>query len=189
VTGGATRRSVIAALAALPVSAPLLATALSIGEVSATAGCGVSAAPRPAAKPLSDVSILRSAIAAKKKMIALYTATNTAHPSLAPLLSRLLRDNDAHLKELERRLIHPASAQPNSAPSPRRATPSEPVAPRRAAALAALRSAETDAAAVHTRQLLTVAPSLAQLLASIAAAEAAHAAVLSKAISGQVPSR
>jgi hypothetical protein len=189
VTGGATRRSVIAAsLAALPVSGPLLAAALSIGEVSATAGCGVSAAPRPAAKPPSDVSILRSAIAAKEKMIALYTATNTAHPSLAPQLSPLLRDNDAHLKELERRLIHPASAEPNSAPSPRRATPSEPVAPRRSAALAALRSAEAGAAAVHTRQLLTVAPSLAQLLASIAAAEASHAAALSKAISGQVPS-
>ncbi|MGE5292920.1 MAG: hypothetical protein ACM3ML_38185 [Micromonosporaceae bacterium] len=169
VTGGATRRSVIAALAVVPVTAPLFAAE----------GCGVSAAPEPTAKIPSDASILASAIAAKKKMIALYTSVSTAHPSLAPHLRPLLHDNDAHLQELQRRLIHPAAAHPGNQASPR---PGPPAAPRRrAAALAALRAAEAGAAAVHIQQLQTVAPSFAQLLASIAACEATHAALLAKA--------
>lgn len=166
---GATRRSVITALAVVPVTAPLLATE----------GCGVSAAPGPVARSPSDVSILASAIAAKKKMIALYTAVNAAHPSLAPHLGPLLRDNDAHLQELQRRLIHPGAARPGNEASPRSSPPAAPR--RRAAALAALRAAESEAAAVHTQQLRTVAPSFAQLLASIAACEVTHAALLARA--------
>ncbi len=167
VTGGATRRSVLAAsLAVLPVSAPLLAPA----------ACGSSAAAKPAARPPSGVAILTAAIAAKKDMIALYKAVAAAHPSLATRLDPLLRDNEAHLAELQRRLIHPVPAHATASPSAR---PSPPIPSGRVAALAALHSAEAAAAAVHAWQLRTAVPSLAQLLASISACEATHAAALS----------
>jgi hypothetical protein len=168
--GGATRRSVLAA----SLAAPLLATA----------GCRVPAAATPTARPASDVAILRASIAAKKKMIGLYTAVRNVHPELAGRLDPLLADNTAHLAELQRRLIEPAH---RSLPRPRGRTAGPWATPpsrapdygSRAGALAALRSAEHKAAAVHVEQLRTVAaPSLAQLLASVAACEATHVAAL-----------
>jgi hypothetical protein len=172
VTGGVTRRSVLAAsLAVLPAAGSLLATA----------ACGTSAAAKPAARPPSSVEILTAAIAAKKDMITLYKAVVAAYPSLATRLEPLLRDNEAHLAELQRRLIHPAPASmPARATGRPSAKPSPPVPAGRAAALAALRSAEASAAAAHAEQLQTVTPSLAQLLASISACEATHAAALPK---------
>jgi hypothetical protein len=162
VNGGATRRSVLAA----SLTAPLLAAA----------GCGAPAAATP--PPGSDVAILRAAIAAKKNMISLYLAVRALHPELAGQLDPLLADNNAHLAELQRRLIEPAHRSAgrtggrSPSPAPGNGNP--------AAALAALQSAERTAAAVHVGQLRTVTPSLAQLLASIAACEATHAAALTK---------
>ena len=164
--GGATRRSVLAA----SLAAPLLAAV----------GCAVPAAATPA----SDVAILRAAIAAKKNVIGLYTAVRAVHPELAGQLDPLLADNTAHLAELQRRLIEPAH---RSLPRSRGRTAGASANPpsrapdygSRVGALAALRSTERKAAAVHVEQLRTVAaPSLAQLLASIAACEATHIAAL-----------
>jgi hypothetical protein len=162
VNGGATRRSVLTA----SLTAPLLAAA----------GCGAPTAAKPPAG--SDVAILRAAIAAKKVMISLYLAVRALHPELSGRLDPLLADNNAHLAELQRRLIEPAhrssgrtgGRSPSPSPPPGYGSP--------VAALAALRSAERTAAAVHVGQLRTVTPSLAQLLASIAACEATHAAAL-----------
>ena len=163
-SGGATRRSVLAA----SLIAPLLAAA----------GCGAPTAATP--PPGSDVAILRAAIAAKKNMISLYLGVRALHPELAGQLDPLLADNNAHLAELQRRLIEPAhrsagrtgGRSPSPSPAPGNGNP--------AAALAALQSAERTAAAVHVEQLRGVTPSLAQLLASIAACEATHAAALAK---------
>ncbi len=171
--GGATRRSVLAAA----LTAPVLAAG----------GCRAAAGATPAAAQASDVAILRAAIAAKRNMIGLYTATRAANPALAGRLDPLLTDNTAHLAELQRRLIEPAHrSSPRSGGRADRhpATPPSPAAGPRAA-LAALQSAEHTAAAVHVGQLRTVTPSLAQLLASIAACEASHVAAL--ATGGLVP--
>jgi hypothetical protein len=118
--------------------------------------------------------ILRAAIAAKQDMTGRYMAAITAHPALAPVLRPLLAENDAHLAELQRRLIEPVRPIHRRSASP----PPAPSAPD--ATLAALRAAEHAAAAAHVGQLSTAAPALAQLLASIAACEATHAAALSK---------
>lgn len=167
VTGSATRRSVLAAaLTAAPITVPALATA----------GCGAPAAATPAAGSPSNVTILRAAIAAKNDLVGKYTAVLAAYPALEPLLGPLISDNDAHLAELQRRLIEPARpARRRGAGRPPPQAPSDP-----GAALATLRSAERAAAAAHVGQLRMAAPSLAQLLASIAACEAAHAVALSK---------
>jgi hypothetical protein len=70
------------------------------------------------------------------------------------------------------------------APVTPRATPRPTVSgragavPPRAATLAALEAAETDAASSLVRRLALAPPALAQLLASIAASEASHALLL-----------
>ncbi len=199
--GGPTRRTLLAAsltapLAAAPVAVPLLAVPL-----LAVAGCRAPEAARPG----RDVTVLRAAIAAKERLIALYTTVQAAHPPLARRLDPLLRDNTAHLTELKRRLIEPAKKDgsqvtlspetpetletaetqrtprtPGSSQPAATAGSPSPVPSGRGAALAALRSAEHAAARVHVLQLRTVTPSLAQLLASIAACEATHVAALGR---------
>jgi len=168
VKGGATRRSVLAAL----LTVPLLAAT----------GCRTVAGATPASSPGSDVAILREAIAAKKKMIGLYTAVLAAHPDLAGQLDPLLADSTAHLAALQRRLINPGgTSSPSQLARTASASPAPaPSAPIQTAgaAIAELRSAERGAAAILVNQLRTVTPSLAQLLASIAACEATHVAAL-----------
>ena len=158
--GGATRRSVLAASAVVPLLA--------------VAGCG--AQPVTSAAARSDVAILRSAIAAKQHIAGLYTAALATFPALAGHLDPLLADNLAHLAALRRRLIEPARSSRRRARGA--ASPRPPVYPSRAAALTALRAAERAAATAHVAQLQAVTPSLAQLLASIAACEATHVAAL-----------
>jgi hypothetical protein len=147
-------------------------TAVSLG----TAGCATLNAASAAARVPPDVTTLRAAIAAKATMIATYTATAAAYPRLRSGLGPLLSDHQAHLSQLRHRLVEPAHpARGLGLPSAR---PAAPVPPGKAAAVAALVSAEHAAAAQHIAQLRSVSPSLAQLLASIAACEATHVTVL-----------
>lgn len=161
--------------------AVLTASALAAASLG-TAGCATLNAASAAARVPPDVTVLRAAIAAKAAMIARYTATAAAYPRLRPGLDPLLGDHQAHLAELQHRLVVPAAsspAHPAATPPAQPGTrPVAPVPPGEGAAVAALASAERAAAAQHVAQLRSVPPSLAQLFASIAACEAAHVAVL-----------
>lgn len=145
-----------------------------------TAGCAVSEAVSEAGRVPSDVTVLRSVIAAKAAMIARYQAVTAAHPQLRPGLGPLLGDHRAHLAELQSRLVEPKRPAVPASASPSPASPSAPTtAPSSTgAAVAALVSAERAAAAQHAAELRPVAPSLAQLFGSIAACEATHVIAL-----------
>ena len=162
---GATRRSVLAAAASLPLVA---------------AGCskGVGALGPPP-RPSPDVAILRDAIDGETFMIARYNAVLTAVPALAGSLRPLLEQHQEHLARLRARLIVPrASSGPEHTPSAP-ASPAGPQAPGTpAAAQDYLRLAEQTAASTLLGKITAAPPSLAQLLASIAASEATHALLL-----------
>lgn len=146
-----------------------------------TAGCATLNAASAAARVSPDVTTLRAAIAAETAMIARYTATAAARPGLRSGLGPLLGDHQAHLAELQHRLVVPPNpAVPTAAaPSARPGTEPAPQVPAGdAAAVSALISAERAAAARLVAELRSVTPSFAQLLASIAACEATHATAL-----------
>lgn len=145
------------------------------------AGCHPVAALGPLPEPAPDVVTLSHAIAAEELMVARYQAALGAPVSQGRVLAvirALLRDHQAHLDQLRRRLILPprlATASPGPSPSP------PPVPAGRGRLLADLTAAERAASARLARQLLDVPPALAQLMASIGASEAAHAVVLAQA--------
>ena len=156
-----TRRSVLAATA---MTVPLVA-----------AGCkgvgGLGTLPKAA----PDVAVLHHAIATEQALIARYHAALAGSPGLAGTLGPLLAQHREHLARLTSMLIVPATPRATSRP-PASARPG-PARPR-AATLAALEAAETDAASSLVRRLALAPPALAQLLASIAASEASHALLL-----------
>jgi hypothetical protein len=162
---GATRRSVLAAAASLPLVA-----------AGCSKGVGALGTPPP---PSPDVAILRAAIDGETFMISRYNAVLTAVPALAGSLRPLLEQHHEHLARLRARLIEPrASSQPEHAPSAA-TTPARPQAPGTpAAAQDYLRLAEQTAASTLLGKITAAPPSLAQLLASIAASEATHALLL-----------
>ena len=155
------RRSV---LAATVMAVPLVA-----------AGCkgvgGLGTLPKPA----PDVAVLHHAIATERALIARYHAALAGSPGLAGLLGPLLAQHREHLARLTSMLIAPAT--PGATPRPSASATAGPAAPR-AATLAALETAETDAASSLVGRLALAPPALAQLLASIAASEASHALLL-----------
>jgi hypothetical protein len=156
-----TRRSVLAATA---LTVPLMA-----------AGCkgvgGLGTLPKAA----PDVAVLHHAIATEQALIARYRAALAGSPGLAGTLGPLLGQHREHLARLTSMLIVPAT--PRATPRPSRSAPAGAARPR-AATLAALEAAETDAASSLVRRLDLAPPALAQLLASIAASEASHALLL-----------
>jgi len=162
---GATRRSVLAAAASLPVVA---------------AGCskGIGALGTPP-RPSPDVAVVRDAIDAETFMIARYNAVLTAVPALAGSLRPLLQQHHEHLARLRARLIEPPASSQAQDTSSAAATPAPPPAPGTpAAAQNYLRLAEQAAASTLLGKITAAPPSLAQLLASIAASEATHALLL-----------
>ena len=162
---GATRRSVLAAAASLPVVA---------------AGCskGIGALGTPP-RPSPDVAVVRDAIDAETSMIARYNAVLTAVPALAGSLRPLLQQHHEHLARLRARLIEPNRASPpEHSPAVAASAAGPPVPGTPAAARAYLRHAEQAAAQALMGKLPGAPPSLAQLLASIAASEATHALLL-----------
>lgn len=174
----ATRRSVLTATV-------LATTGLATSGLTLTGCKGIGALGTPP-KPLPDVAVATRAIAGERALIARYTATIAALPSLARQLRPILAQHTEHLARLRSRLSDPhGAAQPTSAAATGASTasastdsgaPTVPGTP--AAALAALRTAENAASAALAGGLGPVSPSFAQLLASISASEATHALVL-----------
>jgi hypothetical protein len=155
------RRSVLAAAAAM---VPL-----------AAAGCkgvgGLGTLPKAA----PDVAVLQHAITTEQALIVRYHAALAGSPGLAGTLRPLLAQHREHLARLTSMLIVPAT--PRAVPRPSVSATAGTTAPR-AATIAALEAAETDAASSLLRRLALAPPALAQLLASIAASEASHALLL-----------
>jgi len=151
----------------------LAATALTVPLVAA--GCkgvgGLGTLPKAA----PDVAVLHHAIATEQALIARYRAALAGSPELAGPLGPLLVQHHEHLARLTSMLIAPAS--PRATPRPSASATAGAALPR-AATLAALEAAETDAASSLVRRLALAPPALAQLLASIAASEASHALLL-----------
>lgn len=151
----------------------LAATVLAVPLVAA--GCkgvgGLGTLPRPA----PDVAVLHHAIATEQALIARYHAALTGSPGLAGTLGPLLAQHREHLARLTSMLIAPAT--PGATPRPSASARAGAPAPR-AATLAALETAESDAASSLVGRLALAPPALAQLLASIAASEASHALLL-----------
>ena len=152
----------------------LAATAMTVPLVAA--GCkgvgGLGTLPKAA----PDVAVLHHAIATEQALIARYHSALAGSPGLAGTLGPLLAQHREHLARLTSMLITPATPRPASRPSA--STTAAGAAPSRAATLAALEAAETDAASSLVRRLALAPPALAQLLASIAASEASHALLL-----------
>lgn len=131
-------------------------------------------------EPVSvDESVLRSAITAKRRLLARYDVTQTQDgadgaggPDDTDTLDSLIQRHHEQVELLEGRLPERTDTEPLEEPT----LGPEPEAPLSAAALAV---AERSAAARHS-QLATEAedPSLAQLLSSISASEVGHAWIL-----------
>ena len=156
------RRSVLAAT--------VLAVPLAAAGCKGVGGLGTL----PKAGP--DVAVLRGAIATEQALIARYRSAIAASPGLESTLSPLLAQHREHLARLTAMLIEPASPSATPRPTPSSSATAAPGSP--AATLAALESAETDAARSLAGRLALAPPALAQLLASIAASEASHALLL-----------
>jgi hypothetical protein len=139
------------------------------------AGCkgvgGLGTLPKAA----PDVAVLHDAIATEQALIARYHSALAGSPGLAGTLRPLLAQHREHLARLRSMLIAPVT--PRATPRPTVSGQAGAVPPR-AATLAALEAAETDAASSLVRRLALAPPALAQLLASIAASEASHALLL-----------
>ncbi|QVQ53664.1 ferritin-like domain-containing protein [Spiractinospora alimapuensis] len=130
-------------------------------------------------QPVSvDESVLRSAITAKRRLLARYDVTQTQGGADGPddpeTLDSLVQRHHEHVDLLEGRLPERTDTEPLPEPT----LGPEPEAPLSAAALAV---AERGAAARHA-QLASEAedPSLAQLLSSISASEVGHAWILER---------
>jgi hypothetical protein len=126
--------------------------------------------------PLSaDVRVLFTAVTDEQNLISLYKRTMAAYSALAPSLAPLLAEHAAHLAQLRARIIEPPGKS-----VPDRITSRPPIPGTRAAAAAALRTAEHAASTAQLRRLVSASPSLAQLYASIAASEATHVTALDR---------
>lgn len=166
----ARRRVMLAAAAALPLAA-----------LSGCQGLGVLGTPPPAPP---DVVSLQGAIAAEKLMVARYaTALRSAGSwpaAAAQVLEPLHAEHQAHLAQLQSRLVVPSGSAASASPSAHAASP--PAVPTAAAAAVAFLMAAEQAAATAMLGRVTNAPSaLAQLYASISASEATHVPVLNQA--------
>ncbi|GAA2447478.1 hypothetical protein GCM10010191_75890 [Actinomadura vinacea] len=141
-------------------------------------GCGGEGEGAGAAAR-AEAPILVDAIAAEQDLIALYEASRRAHAALSRHIDPMLAHHREHLAVLRRHYV-PGSGdragEGGTVPQPKR-----PEAPGgEAQALAALRRAESRAAAARAAEVIRAGPGLAQLLASIGACEAGHAAALAE---------
>ncbi len=139
----------------------------------ALSACG---GPDPLAGPpplSADVRALLRAVTAEQNLISVYKRTMASYSALAPALTPLLAEHQAHLAQLRARIIEPPGKTVSTKVTSRPAIPGTP-----AAALAQLRTAEQAASTAQLRRLAGASPSLAQLYASIAASEATHVIAL-----------
>ncbi|MEZ5116327.1 MAG: hypothetical protein R2737_08665 [Candidatus Nanopelagicales bacterium] len=175
------RRALLAGLMALPV-APL---------AGCTSGDATPPDPSRATGTAADAdALLRGRVtAAEDALVARYDATIAAHPALAERLAPLRDQHLAHREAVtaEGPVADGGAAAPSPSPSggpagggsggsggPATAVPTD-----RAAAVAALRRAEQEAARDRTEACTAAAGAgLARLLALVAASEASHQAAL-----------
>jgi hypothetical protein len=161
-----TRRQILTTAAALPTVAVSLSAA----------GCG---GPNPVDVALGrrppesgDVRALFAAVTAEQDLIDTYNKTLAEYSSLAASLRPLLADHRLHLDRLRAQISFPPGYV--ATPSPGASSGAGKVPASKAAAVAALRSAESAAAAAQLSRLTAVGQLSAQVLASIAAAEITH---------------
>ena len=138
--------------------------------LSACAGPDPLAGPPPLS---ADVRALLRAVTVEQNLISVYKRTMASYSALAPALTPLLAEHQAHLAQLRARIIEPPGKTVSTKVTSRPAIPGTP-----AAALAQLRTAEQAASTAQLRRLAGASPSLAQLYASIAASEATHVIAL-----------
>ena len=156
----------------------LAASATTLPLLLALSAC-VGPDPLDGPPPLShDVRVLLAAIAAEGNLINTYKRTLSVYSALAPTLTPLLAEHEAHLAQLRARVTEPPGVSPSATASPKSTSRPHPVPGGRPAAIALLRDAEQAASGAQLRRLVTVSGSLAQLFASIAASETTHVAVL-----------
>jgi hypothetical protein len=157
----------------LPRRQLLAASTTTLPLFLALSACG---GPDPLAGPpplSADVRALLRAVTAEQNLISLYKRTVAVYSALAPALTPLQAEHEAHLAQLRARIIEPPGKAVSTRVTSRPAIPGT-----RAAALAQLRTAEQAASTAQLRRLAGASPSLAQLYASIAASEATHVTVL-----------
>jgi hypothetical protein len=155
-------------LAASPSTLPLILA------LSACKGPAVLSAP-PTVSP--QTRMLLHAVTAELNLIWIYNQTMAAYSGLAPALTPLRAEHEAHLQQLRNRVIEPAGKH-----VPDTVTAKPKPATTQGAALTQLREAEQGAVATLMSRLGGASPSLAQLYASIAASESTHVSVLTARI-------
>ncbi|MGH3278786.1 MAG: hypothetical protein ACRDNW_06575 [Trebonia sp.] len=155
-------------LAASPATLPLFLA------LSACKGPAVLSAP-PTASP--QTQMLLHAVTAERNLIWVYDKAIAAYSALAPALSPLRAEHEAHLAQLRARVIEPPGKR-----VPDTVTARPALGTTLAAAVAQLRTAEEAAVKTLMSRLDSASPSLAQLYASIAASEATHVSVLNARI-------
>jgi hypothetical protein len=149
-----------------------------LGATACSRGGGAPAPsdpPSTAPAPDPDAGLRESARRAEEALVALHVATVARHPGLDAALAPVTVHHRVHLDALAGTASGPAV----TATGPTTTTPPPGVSDDPAAALAAVREAEADAAAERLLDCLaSTDPGLAAVLASVGAAEAAHAALL-----------
>ena len=154
----------------------LAASATTLPLFAALTAC---AGPDPLAGPpplSADVRVLLDAVTAEQNLIWIYNRTMASYSALAPTLTALLAEHQAHLAQLRAMIVEPPGRS-----VPRTVTSKPAVPGTQSAALALLRATEQSASTAQLRRLAGASPALAQLYASIAASEATHVAVLATA--------
>jgi len=154
----------------------LAASATTLPLFAALTAC---AGPDPLAGPpplSADVRVLLDAVTAEQNLIWIYNRTMASYSALAPTLTALLAEHQAHLTQLRAMIVEPPGRS-----VPRTVTSKPAVPGTQSAALALLRATEQSASTAQLRRLAGASPALAQLYASIAASEATHVAVLATA--------
>jgi len=151
-------------LAASPTTLPLFL---------ALSGCSGLAVLSASSTVAPQTQMLLHAVTAEQNLIWIYNKAMAAFSGLAPTLTPLRAEHEAHLAQLRSRVIEPPGKQVSSAVTAKPA-----IGASQAAALAQLRAAEQAAVKTMMSRLNGASPSLAQLYASIAASEATHVSVL-----------
>jgi hypothetical protein len=164
--------------------AGLVGLAASGTAVTACGRGGGAPAPSdpPAPAPDPDAGVRESARRAEEALLALHAATVARHPDLVAALAPATGHHRRHLDALTPATGRRATAATDpgrTAPTPTTTTPAPAVPDDPDAALAAVRDAESHAAAERLLDCVASTDAgLAAVLASVGAAEAAHAALL-----------
>jgi hypothetical protein len=138
--------------------------------LSACEGPAVLSAPSSVSP---QTQVLLQAVTAEQNLIWIYNKAIAAYSGLAPTLTPLRDEHEAHLAQLRARVIEPPGKQ-----VPDTVTAKPALGATGDTALVQLRDAEQAAVGTLMSRLAGASPSLAQLYASIAASEATHVGVL-----------